>query len=239
MVVARTIEDVEETASMGNRAGGDCLAARVDVTSQDDVDAMVARATVELGPVNLLVNNAGGCRAIGELWNQAPEVWWADVELNLKSAMLCSHAVLPGMLARRRGRIVNVGSLQASKPTPLNSAYSCAKAALIIFGESLAAAVADLGITVFTISPGLVHTAAVDEILATEDGARCFPELVGLPEDRYVPPERAADLVAEIAYGHADVLTGRFIHVSEDLNLLVDSAAEIRDQNLLTMRLRR
>ncbi len=239
MAVARTPGEVEETSALAKGRGGYCLATRADVTDESDVEAMIERTRADLGPIDLLVNNAGGCRAVGELWTHPAQEWWGDLELNLKSAMLCSHAVLPAMLARGRGRIVNVGSLQSSKPTPLNSAYSCAKAALVLFSESLACAVAGRGITVFTVSPGLVHTGAVDQMLATEDGRRCFPELIGMPEERFVPPERAAEMITTIATGVADALTGRFLHVSDDLFSLLSRAAEIRDGDQLTMRLRR
>ena len=90
----------------------------------------------ELGPVDLLVNNAGTLAAIGPLAEADADDWWLDVETSVRGALLCTQAVLPGMLERGRGPIVNVSSYAAIRPSPYTSGYAAAKAALLNLTES-------------------------------------------------------------------------------------------------------
>ena len=131
---------------------------QLDVTDGPAVEAMVARVERDLGPVDLLVNNAGHLGAIGPLWEVDPEEWWRVWEVNVRGVMLCARAVLPSMVARRRGRIVNVSSGSVLGPLPNFSAYPVAKTAVVRLTEHLAADTQDYGIGVFAITPGLVDT---------------------------------------------------------------------------------
>src|SRR5579859_4384125 len=103
-VLARSVAEVQETARPIAADGGRCLALTADVTRQVEVEAAAARAAAELGPIDLLVNAAGSHLAVGELWEVDPDLWWTDVESNLRGPFLCCRAVLPGMIARGRGR---------------------------------------------------------------------------------------------------------------------------------------
>jgi NADP-dependent 3-hydroxy acid dehydrogenase YdfG len=91
--------------------GGRAIAVPADVTDRRAVQHLVAATERHCGPVDLLVNNTGSLRALGPLWEVDPEDWWHDVTVHLRGTLLCTHAILPGMLARRRGRIINVASL--------------------------------------------------------------------------------------------------------------------------------
>src|SRR5262249_35018118 len=86
------------------------IAVRADVTGRAAVDDMVAQTEARLGPIDFLVNNAGSAGVIGPIWETDPDDWWRAVEINLRGPMLCARSVLPGMIARRRGRIVNMAS---------------------------------------------------------------------------------------------------------------------------------
>jgi NAD(P)-dependent dehydrogenase (short-subunit alcohol dehydrogenase family) len=196
---------------------------------------MAARVTEELGPVDLLVNNAGRAQALGPPWDVDPDDWWADVEVNLRGPFLCAHALLPSMVERRTGRIVNVTSLAGAITYPYASAYACSKAAALRLTDSLAAAVAPHGISVFAISPGLVQTRLLNELANSPAGREWLPEFQERTD--YVPAEAAGRLVAALASGTADELSGRFIHVSDDLMQLVAAAEEIvaRDLRVLTL----
>ena len=136
------------------------------------------RTEAELGPLDLLVNNAGTESASGPLWEQDPTDWWRVFEVNVRGPMLCCRAVLPGMVERGRGRIVNVGSGGSYLPVragsiALGTAYGPSKAALGRFSELLAAQVGGLGVHVFLISPGLVRTALTGHSATTPvDAAR-------------------------------------------------------------------
>jgi 3-oxoacyl-[acyl-carrier protein] reductase len=202
-----------------------------DVSRRADVEEWVARVEADLGPIDLLVNNAGIESARGQLWEQDADDWWHVFEVNVLGAMLCCRAVLPGMVERRAGRIVNLGSGGSYLPVRagtigLGTAYGPSKAALGRFGELLAAQVWELGVRVFVISPGLVRT---------EMTGAWFPE-----DAPWTPPELAPRLVRVLASGRADALAGRYLHAEhDDVEELIRRADEIAAQDLNAIRLRR
>ena len=156
-----------------------------------------------------------------------PAAWWHVFEVNVLGAYLCCRAVTPGMIERRRGRIVNTGSGASYLPGLTSTAYSASKAALGRFGETLAKQLDPYGIPVFTISPGLVRT-EMTEGSFSDDAP-------------WTPPELAPRLVVELASGRLDELSGRYIHAEHDQDLdgLALRADEIREQDLNAIRLRR
>src|SRR6185312_11781834 len=118
-VSARTAAQVEEVA---REVGG--LAVEVDVSDRAAVDALVARVESELGPIDGLVNNAGVNLGEPRAWEADPEAWWQVFEVNVLGTFLCARAVLPGMLERGSGRIVNMGSGAAYLPGLRTTAYT-------------------------------------------------------------------------------------------------------------------
>jgi NAD(P)-dependent dehydrogenase (short-subunit alcohol dehydrogenase family) len=194
--------------------------------------ADVERAVAELGPVDVLVNNAGTLAAIAPLAEADADDWWLDVETSVRGAFNCTRAVLPGMLERGRGTIVNVSSYAAIRPSPNTSGYAAAKAALLNLTETLAAETGGTGVAVFAISPGFVRTAMTDRLL--ESGL-----VPGAGSGGAVEAERAGRLVAFLASGAADALSGRFLHVLDDWEELARSADELGRDELYVMRLRR
>jgi 3-oxoacyl-[acyl-carrier protein] reductase len=220
-VSARTAEEVEETAH-----DIDGLALVADVGDREQVEEMVRRAEGELGPIDLLVNNAGVAPSEDAAWELDPDEWWRVFEINVLGAYLCCRAVIPGMIERGRGRIVNTGSGAAYLPGSRSTAYNASKAALARFGESLALQLEPHGIPVFTISPGLVRTAM------TED---TFPD-----DAPWTPPELAPRLVRALASGRADRLSGRYIHAEhDDIEELIARVDEVVRDDLNAIRLRR
>ena len=141
--------------------------------------------------------------------------------------MLFTREVLPAMVARRSGRIINIGSYIGVRPTPGNVAYATSKAALARYTDSLAAAVASEGVQVFMLSPGLVRTAMAEQL----------PDALDFPDEAWLPAEQAAAFVVRLACGDADVLTGRFLHVMDDLDEVVANEAAIVEQGLYQLRL--
>ena len=219
-VAARSSGEVEETAREI-----DGLAVTTDVSRQDDVEAMVATVERELGPIDLLVNNAGVGPSPELPWKEDPADWWHVFEINVLGAYLCSRAVLPGMIERGRGRIVNTGSGASYLPLGAPTSYGASKAALGRFGELLARQVGELGVSVFVISPGLVRTEMTDSF---GDDAP------------WTPPELAPRLVRALASGRADRLAGRYIHAEhDDIDELIARADEIEQRDLNAIRLQR
>jgi NAD(P)-dependent dehydrogenase (short-subunit alcohol dehydrogenase family) len=219
-VSARTRAQVEEVAREV-----DGLAVEADVSEGAAVDAMVAEVERELGPIGALVNNAGINLREERAWEVDPADWWHVFEVNVLGAYLCSRAVVPGMLERGRGSIVNTGSGAGYLPGLTSTAYPSSKAALYRFGETLAAQLQPQGIPVFTISPGLVRSEM------TADA----------PDDApWTPPELAPQLVRVLLSGRADALAGRYLHAEhDDIEELIRRADEIADEDLNAIRLRR
>jgi NAD(P)-dependent dehydrogenase (short-subunit alcohol dehydrogenase family) len=243
-VTARSTDQVADTAAVIAQAGGRALALTADVTDRLAMERAVAEVEHRLGPVDLLVNNAGVGGPIGPLWEVEPQDWWRTMEVNLRGIYLCARAVLPGMVARRRGRIVNVASHAGAYRWPQVSAYAISKAAVIKFTENLAAETKRQGVAVFAIHPGTVlvgpTAALLNEGASSESPqgrvAAWFRQQIA--GGRAVPPERAGQLVVALASGRADALSGRYITVYDDTNAWIDRAAEIRRDDLYTLRLR-
>ena len=239
-VSARTTDQIAETARLAENAGGIALAVTADVSDAEAVRRTVEMIEQKLGPVDLLVNNAGAGGPFGPAWENDPEQWWRCFEVNVHGPFLCCHAVLPGMLARKRGRIINIASGAGARPIPYMSAYVTTKAALIRFSEVLAAETEPHGISVFSIQPGTVRTAMAEQMLTTTGAAQWFPWFRNIFEEgRDVPPDLAANLILYLASGQADALTGRFFIVPEDPDEVVKRTEEVKREDLYTLRLRR
>jgi NAD(P)-dependent dehydrogenase (short-subunit alcohol dehydrogenase family) len=235
-VAARTGAEVEDVADGINSGGGRAVSVTADATNPGDVERALAEAEQQLGPIDVLVNNAGTARAIGPVWEVDPEEWWQDVESSVRSAFLCSRAVLPRMLERGTGRILNVSSYVAVRPTPFISGYAAAKAAVLSLTEALAASVEATGIRVFALTPGRFWSELMQHLIESEAGRRWLP---GIEEGRWVEPERVARLAVFLASGEGDAFHGRFLHALDDLDELVERADEISREDLFTPRLRR
>jgi NAD(P)-dependent dehydrogenase (short-subunit alcohol dehydrogenase family) len=234
-LVARSAAALADVESAVTRHGARALALPADVTRRDEIGAAVARAERELGPLDLLVANAGTLTAVGPPWEVDPDEWWGDVKTSLFGAYVSARAVLPAMLKRGHGRIVTVSSYVATRPTPYSSGYAAGKAGVLALTEALAEATAPQGIAVFCVTPGFVDTELTRHLTETPEGRRWQP---GAQTARRVDPERTGTLVARLASGEADALSGRFIHALDDLDELIRRADEIVRDDLYALRLR-
>jgi NAD(P)-dependent dehydrogenase (short-subunit alcohol dehydrogenase family) len=220
-VSARTREQGEATA-----AEIDGLAIQADVSQREDVERMVATAEAELGPLDLLVANAGIALWEEAGWELEPEEWWHVLEVNVLGVYLCCRTVIPGMIDRGGGRIVNVASGAAYLPGSTSTAYAASKAAVHRFSETLAAQLRPHGIPVFSISPGLVRT----DLIGGHFG----------DDAPWTPPELAPRLVRALASGRLDALSGRYLHAEhDDIDDVAERADEIVAGDLNAIRLRR
>ena len=236
--LARTRAEVEETAALIAKAGGQARAFVVDVTDAAAVQACFAEVESALGPVEVLVNNAGTLGRVGPFAESEPDEWWRVLDVNLRGPMLCTRAVLPGMVARRRGRIVNVAS--GALPYPYLSAYVTSKVALVRFTETGAAETRAHGVAMFAIAPGTTRTTMSEHSLTSEEGRRWIPWFERIFAEKLdVPIERPVALIMALASGRADALSGRFLTVFDDVEALVARAAEIEKQNLYSFRVRK
>ena len=215
-LVARTEADVEAGAEACRAHGVRALPLVGDVADRAFVEAAVARVETELGPVDLLVNNAGrtGSWEGPLLWESDPEDWWGRVETNLLGSYLFARYVLPGMVERGRGRVLAMNSLAGSMPLPMtDGAYPVSKAGLFRLTDQLASQLTGSGVVVLDLSPGLVATKAVAN-----------PQV---PEHLWTPVTKICALVIRAADGELDALSGRFVHAEDDIDLLVERADAI------------
>ena len=210
--------DLSETAGLVEGAGRGALSLALDVTDGPGVEDAVVGIERELGPLDLVVNNAGTDRAFGPLWETDAELWWDDVEIHVRGTYFVCRAALPSMLERGAGRIVNVASNAARRPSPYNSAYGAAKAAILSLTESLAVSLEGSGVSVFAISPGYVRTAMTERLVELQEERGWFPHLVGRET---LDPALASQLVLELASGKADRLSGGYFHALDDLDELL------------------
>lgn len=239
-VVARTEEQISETVDLIVEAGGSAIAFPADVTDQQAIELLVAQVEQQMGPVDLLVNNAGIAGPGGPAWEADPDEWWRCIDINLHGPFLCARAVVPGMINRRRGRIVITASSSGLAPLPYASAYAISKCAVIRLVENLAAETGEQGITAFSIHPGIVRTALMEFLAASPEDEKWFGGFFRktLSDGSHIPPERAAELVVFLASGKADALSGCYIAVDDDVSEMVSQAKEIKENKLHTLRLR-
>jgi NAD(P)-dependent dehydrogenase (short-subunit alcohol dehydrogenase family) len=204
------------------------LALACDVTDAAAVTAAAARVEAELGPVDLLVNNAGLADAWGRFDEVPEEVWRRDFAVNLRGAALPTRGLLPGMVARGRGRVATMSSGMANVPNEFCSAYASAKCAVVVLMERIASELDGTGVRAFSMAPGLVRTEMSDS-----EGFLAFSGYHDLPAGEWQTAEQSAGLVLRIAAGDADPLNGRFLHVKDDLDvLLAEAAAGMSDARL-------
>ena len=224
-LLSRTAAEIEAVAAAIVAKGGAARAYVVDVVDRGAVDKTFAAVERELGPVSLLTNNAGAFFGIGPIWTVDPDAWWRDVETNVRGAFHCCRAALPGMIARRRGRIINLAGGGAATSFPNGSGYATSKAGLLRFTECVNDTLAGTGVLAFAMDPGLVRTAMTEHQLNSEAGRAYLDAIPKLFEAGVaVPPTLAARLSVEIGSGRFDKLAGRMLMAARgDLDL--DDAA--------------
>lgn len=239
-LVARSAAELAETARLIAEAGGRAHAHAADVSDPAQARAAVGAVAAALGAVDLLVNNAATATPIGPVAEVDGAEWWRCLEVNLRGPFELAQAVLPSMIARRRGRIVNVASMVATTAVTHLSAYAVSKAALLRLTETLAAEVQPHGVRAFSMEPGTVRTAMSEEVLNSPAGRKWVPWFKTLfDRGMDVAPEQAAAVLVRIAAGHADPLNGRMIVLTDPIERVVAELDQVRRGDLYALRLKR
>ena len=210
-LIARTESGLDETARMVRAVGSEALVLPVDVTDQSRPPQVIHTIESRFGSVDILVNNAG-VLGLGSIATVDPTAWWNTFEVNVRAPMLWVQAVLPGMLSRKQGRIINVTSEGAKMTLPNGSAYIASKAALSRMTAVLDTEVRDQGVLVFAFGPK-ASTAMTDELgsstALTEQQREWFRAAAASDPDGRLA--RSLTLFAELLSGRLDHLAGRHL----------------------------
>lgn len=201
--------------------GGKVTVYDVDVGDRATVESAVAKAERELGPIWLLVNNAGWDRPMPFLKTDR-ELWDKIIRINLYGPLNMHHAICPGMVARKGGRVVNIASDAARVGTSDEAVYSACKGGIIAFTKSVARELARSGVLLNAVCPGPTNTPMMQEVLGTGENAVKWKDSMvrGIPLRRMGEPEDYAGIVAFLASEDASYITGQAISVSGGMNMV-------------------
>jgi 3-oxoacyl-[acyl-carrier protein] reductase len=208
----RNKKGADETCARIAAAGGTCIAIPADVRQSGEVRRIVEQTARELGPIDVLVNNAGSLVARLSLGELTEERLDDILALNLKSAIIAAQAVAPSMIERRTGAIINVVSIAGhSGGGPGAGAYASAKGALTTYTKSLAKELAPHGVRVNAVSPGVIDT-PFHEVFSTPEMIARF--VATIPLGRIGTSQECANVIAFLASNAASYVVGETIDVN-------------------------
>jgi 3-oxoacyl-[acyl-carrier protein] reductase len=237
----RTRSKLQETFRMIEEQRGTGIIVRVDISDWVQVQTMVYKTIEKFGGVDLLFNNAGSFNWVGPVWKADPDIWWHDVTTNLYGSMLCCRAVLPHMMIRNAGIIINMdGGGGSNGPNPGGSGYGCSKAALLRFSEGLAKELEAEGssVLVFCMMPGFVRTSMTESLISTPEREKWQPHVRDLMGSKAeVPSDACAKAAIQLLRMASPELNGRIFYVDTDYGRIEKNKSKIREENLYVMHL--
>ncbi|HZO58864.1 MAG TPA: 3-oxoacyl-ACP reductase family protein [Solirubrobacterales bacterium] len=222
--IAEALAGAGHTVAIGDirgaqPVGADGISVLCDVTDSGSVAAAVRQVEKSRGPIEILVNNAGWDEMRPFVETDEP-FWDRVIEINFKGGLRLTRAVLPGMIERGYGRIVNIGSDAGRVGSSLESVYSGAKGGTIAFTKTIAREVARHGVTANTVCPGPTDTEMLREVTGGDEGAKVIEAMTrAVPMKRLGTPADVAAAVAFLASDEAGFITGQTLSVSGGLTM--------------------
>ena len=202
-------EAARQVAGVITDAGGEAVVVSGDVSREDDADALVKSVVAQWGRIDILVNNAGITRD-RLLLRMTPEDWDQVLNVNLRGAFLCTKYVMPHLIRRRQGRVVNISSVVGLGGNPGQANYAASKAGLIGLTKAVAREVASRSITVNAVAPGFIDTGGmVDQM--TEEARKTV--LSRIPMERFGSADDVAEAVCFLCGPGAGYITGQVITI--------------------------
>ena len=218
VLAARTRDEITGVADEVKRVGGQALAIPTDVSDAAQVDHLLVLALRAFSRIDVLVNNAAVIQPMGRTWESSPQAWQESVAVNVIGTYLCARAVLPHMLERGSGRIINISSGIAKSSIKGLGAYSASKAAVERLSETLAAEVESSGVMVTVLRPGVVDTPMQSEIRETP--AYLLPQVANwqalYDEGQLRPAAEPAAAILWLASHFAHDHNGRIFSIDDD-----------------------
>ena len=229
-LLSRSGRELEEVAAAIRAHGGEALCVECDVTDRASIEGAVKAAEAGLGPIDVLVNNAGIPGPFGPIWEVDPEEWWRAQAIHIRAPMLFLHAALPGMIARGRGRVVCVSAIASRMVAPNLSAYCTGKIAQNRLVAEAAAELAGTGVAIFAIDPGFVFTQLARDTMENPEAQKYLGGMVERLRAASGDPAAQADLarcaqrVLDLVSGRYDALSGGYYELPDDLDAALAAA---------------
>jgi len=230
-VTARSKGEIGDVVRAIEAAGGRAFAVSGDITKSGDIAAILRATEKALGPLSLIVSNAGVPWPFGPIWVNDLDKWWAAQEVHIKGPMILVNAALPGMIARRKGRIIFVSAIASHMTVSGLSAYIIGKTAQRRLAELVAFEAREHGVSAFSIDPGFVFTQLAEDTMNSPDAQKYLPNMVerlremkvagGGSDEDYA---RCAQRCVDLASGRYDALSGSYSELPDDLDAMLARA---------------
>ncbi len=223
-LAARSLEQLQDAADFIRGSGGTAFPVACDVTDPASIKAALGAVVHALGPIDLLVSNAGVPGPFGPIWEVDGEEWWRAQEIHIRAPFLLMQGVLPGMVARGRGRVICVSAKAARLVAPHLSAYCTGKIAQNRLVAEAGVELVGTGVAVFAIDPGFVPTQLARDTMEDAAAQKYLGGMVERLKERFDDPTAQDDLArcaqrcCDLASGRYDALSGGYYELPDDLD---------------------
>lgn len=235
-LAARSLDQLQEAASAIHDAGGVAYPITCDVTDPASIRSALTDVEANLGPIDLLISNAGVPGPFGPMWEVDADEWWRAQEIHIRAPFLLMHGLLPGMVERGRGRVICVSAKAARLVAPHLSAYCTGKIAQNRLVAEAAVELVGTGVKAFAIDPGFVPTQLARDTMEDAAAQKYLGGMVERLKERIDDPSAQDDLARcaqrclDLASGDYDELSGGYYELPDDLHEALTQKRAEQDQ---------